>query len=370
MAWWVGGIIEAGMGSGTKATPYLPFVFEAPNQVSAGKEPHMAKLLAGPFSTQSDAQSWANAYEKNPSTPHAGNDLSKNHSVVTGDKPPSGAFSALSGINEIGSTLNAGFRQVTKASMWRSAGWIVLGIVLIVAGVAWWARTEGGKVARGLLTGSAGKAQLTAPVIPLAMMMTGLYLIWFGVKYWEDMKVMWPSDPVKAVLQGKTLPSRTPDATATELLGAAEKAVQAADTSAANANANTNTPNTGTGSTFVPAGSILGQAKALMIGHNWGLDQLGSLQKLWTQESSWNPKARNNSSGAFGIAQALGHGTQGSAADDGTNEYGGFGLSDAQAKSANSGVAYWQMVWGMNYIEQRYGTPAAAWNHEVIHNWY
>jgi cell wall-associated NlpC family hydrolase len=41
-----------------------------------------------------------------------------------------------------------------------------------------------------------------APVIPLIMMMIGGYLMWFGVHYFEsDQK--WPTDPIKAVLQGK-----------------------------------------------------------------------------------------------------------------------------------------------------------------------
>lgn len=370
MSWWVGGIIEAGMGStGSRGTPYLPFVFEAPNQQSADKEAHMAKLLAGPFNSRSEAQNWANAYEKNPNTLHAGNDLSKSKSVVKGDKAPpgaSGALSALQGINEIGSTLDAGFRQVTKVSMWRSMGWIALGGGMVGLGIIWWTKTEGVKVARGLISNPSGKPQFSAPVLPLTMMMTGLYLVWFGVKYFEDTSVIWPSDPVKAVLQGKSMPARKPDASAIELLASSEQAVAAAD----KADTSATIPNSGSGSSFVPSGSILGQAKALMIGHKWDIGQLAPLQSLWNQESGWNPKARNPASGAFGIAQALGHGNANTAAPDGTNEYGGYGLSDAQARSANAGVAYWQMVWGMNYIHDTYGTPAGAWNHEQTHNWY
>ena len=87
------------------------------------------------------------------------------------------------------------------------------------------------------------------------------------------------------------------------------------------------------------------------------------------REAGFNPKARNPGSGALGMAQALGHGTSGTAGTLG-NEYGGSGLTDAQAKAANSGDAYWQAVWMCNYIKDRYGDPIAAANHERSHNWY
>src|SRR5262249_42098448 len=65
------------------------------------------------------------------------------------------------------------------------------------------------------------------------------------------------------------------------------------------------------------------------------------------KESGWSPYAVNPSSGAYGIPQSLGHGHP-------------FNLGDARA----------QIAWGLNYIRGRYGTPAAAWAHEVANNWY
>ncbi|GFJ91334.1 hypothetical protein Prum_049760 [Phytohabitans rumicis] len=44
---------------------------------------------------------------------------------------------------------------------------------------------------------------------------------------------------------------------------------------------------------------------ALMIAAGFKIDQFPCLDKLWTKESGWNHKARNSSSGAYGIAQAL-----------------------------------------------------------------
>lgn len=41
-----------------------------------------------------------------------------------------------------------------------------------------------------------------APVIPLVILGTGMYLAWFGVHFWRS-DTKWPTDPVKAVLQGK-----------------------------------------------------------------------------------------------------------------------------------------------------------------------
>ncbi len=55
-----------------------------------------------------------------------------------------------------------------------------------------------------------GPAIGPAPIIPVLLILMGGYLAWFGVKYWRavrpDGSVMWPSDPVKSVLQGKGLP--------------------------------------------------------------------------------------------------------------------------------------------------------------------
>jgi len=46
----------------------------------------------------------------------------------------------------------------------------------------------------------------SAPVIPTALIMAGGYLAWFGVHYWRS-DTRWPTDPIKAVLTGKPLPT-------------------------------------------------------------------------------------------------------------------------------------------------------------------
>jgi TP901 family phage tail tape measure protein len=70
------------------------------------------------------------------------------------------------------------------------------------------------------------------------------------------------------------------------------------------------------------------------------------LQKLWQRESGWNQFAKNPSSPAYGIPQD----------DSGEHPYG------TNPKE--------QIEWGLNYIKGRYGTPSAAWAHELSAGWY
>lgn len=88
-------------------------------------------------------------------------------------------------------------------------------------------------------------------------------------------------------------------------------------------------------------------ASSLLSMYGWSQSQMGSLIPLWNQESGWNDNAVNPSSGAYGIPQSLGHGHP-------------YNLGDYKN----------QVIWGLNYIRQRYITPAAAWAHERAFNWY
>lgn len=80
--------------------------------------------------------------------------------------------------------------------------------------------------------------------------------------------------------------------------------------------------------------------------------QMSALDQLWDHESGWNHRAENPSSGAYGIPQALPGSKMGSvAADWRTNPV-------------------TQITWGLGYIKDRYGTPAAAWSFWQANNWY
>lgn len=125
-------------------------------------------------------------------------------------------------------------------------------------------------------------------------------------------------------------------------------------------------------------GNLQKYAKKLLVQHGWtGAAQWQAFNNLVNAESGWNPRAVENQSingnpptFAFGIAQAFGHGlgnkTQGSL----SNMYGGYGLSNQQAKEANSGNGYMQLTWMMNYIEQSYGSPVNAWSYHQANNSY
>jgi hypothetical protein len=106
----------------------------------------------------------------------------------------------------------------------------------------------------------------------------------------------------------------------------------------------------------VPTGGnqSIGQQLASQMG--WEGADWQALVKLWNQESSWNNKAKNPSSGAYGIPQALPYSKMPKKA---WPESAG-GQSDATT----------QIQWGLSYIKGRYGNPQMAWAHEQKYNWY
>lgn len=176
--------------------------------------------------------------------------------------------------------------------------------------------------------------------IALAALGAGFVVLWSGVKGKSI------SQAVQYIIQGKN-PSGSP--AANPIAGSAG--------GAAPGNA------AGAGGSIPSGGSAQAALQQAAAQHGWGSgSEWQSLQSLEMGEAGFNPQARNSGTGAFGLAQALGHGNANTAAPDGTNEYGGYGLSDAQAKAANSGDAGAQAVWMCNYIATTYGDPNNAWN--------
>ena len=94
-------------------------------------------------------------------------------------------------------------------------------------------------------------------------------------------------------------------------------------------------------------------AKSLIAAnYTWSEKQFTCLDQLWTKESHWNYKARNKSSGAHGIAQAL-----------------------PATKMEVVGTDWrtnpvTQITWGLKYISERYETPCKAWSKFKRSNWY
>jgi hypothetical protein len=89
----------------------------------------------------------------------------------------------------------------------------------------------------------------------------------------------------------------------------------------------------------------------LLGSFGFSTSQFSCLQSLWNRESGWRYDAENPS-GATGIPQAL-----------------------PASKMASAGADYLtnprtQIVWGLGYIRDTYGSPCAAWNFELANNYY
>ena len=114
----------------------------------------------------------------------------------------------------------------------------------------------------------------------------------------------------------------------------------------------TSYPSTG-GVVVDPAGAQA-NARSALASYDWGPDQFGCLQSLWTQESGWRANALNASSGAYGIPQSLPADKMAAAGPDWRTN------------------AATQINWGLAYIKSAYGSPCAAWGHEMGVNphWY
>jgi hypothetical protein len=94
-------------------------------------------------------------------------------------------------------------------------------------------------------------------------------------------------------------------------------------------------------------------AKSLIsTNYQWPDKEFSCLNQLWTKESNWNYKARNKTSGAHGIPQAL-----------------------PATKMEIVGTDWrtnpvTQITWGLKYIEERYDTPCKAWSKFKRSRWY
>jgi len=93
-------------------------------------------------------------------------------------------------------------------------------------------------------------------------------------------------------------------------------------------------------------------ARATLAARGMGDGEFQCLNNLWERESNWNYRADNPSSDAFGIPQSLPGSKMASIAPDWE--------TNPQT----------QILWGIGYISERYGTPCNAWGHSQSIGWY
>jgi uncharacterized protein YabE (DUF348 family) len=102
----------------------------------------------------------------------------------------------------------------------------------------------------------------------------------------------------------------------------------------------------------VDPGSAQGIARQLLAQRGMGDDQFSCLVTLWDHESGWRVNAQNAGSGAYGIPQALPGSKMGA--------YGADWPTNPET----------QILWGLAYIQGRYGSPCQAWASWQVQGWY
>jgi hypothetical protein len=90
--------------------------------------------------------------------------------------------------------------------------------------------------------------------------------------------------------------------------------------------------------------------RALLPEYGFSADQFACLDALYVSESDWRVDADNPTSSAYGIPQAL----------TSMHELPPGYMTDAEV----------QIRWGLEYIQDSYGTPCSAWEFKQSNNWY
>ncbi|OKK19390.1 hypothetical protein AMK16_14795 [Streptomyces sp. CB00455] len=102
----------------------------------------------------------------------------------------------------------------------------------------------------------------------------------------------------------------------------------------------------------VPAQAAPQNAKAIAQQMIKDPAQFAAFNKIVSHESGWDYTATNSSSGAYGLVQALPASKMSSAG------------SDWKTNPAT------QIKWGLDYMNDRYGSPVGAWNFWQANHWY
>lgn len=94
-------------------------------------------------------------------------------------------------------------------------------------------------------------------------------------------------------------------------------------------------------------------ARQIMLNkYSWGEEQFSCYDSIIMRESRWIVGADNPHSSAYGIPQALP----------------GIRMAAFGADWRTNPVT--QIRWGLDYVDDRYGTPCGAWSFKRSHGWY
>jgi len=116
-------------------------------------------------------------------------------------------------------------------------------------------------------------------------------------------------------------------------------------------------PSTGTAAHTARAASIVPDdpreiAESMLDDYGWDSSEMSCLDELWVSESNWEVDATNPTSGAYGIPQALPAEKMAAAGPD-------WRTNPAT-----------QIEWGLDYIQDSYGSPCSAWEFKQGNDWY
>jgi hypothetical protein len=102
-----------------------------------------------------------------------------------------------------------------------------------------------------------------------------------------------------------------------------------------------------------PGSAVTTGVSSIAKSKGWGASEVAAwLGVIAREDTTGSTTAQNPTSSAYGLAQFIG----------GPSEYAQYG--------GNSTTVTGQLTAMANYIEQRYGTPAAALAHEQTYGWY
>ena len=156
----------------------------------------------------------------------------------------------------------------------------------------------------------------------------------------------------KAAAEAAAAAQAAAEAAAAQAAAEAAAAAAAAEAEASSSSSSSSSSSVPSVDVNVDPASAQGIARSMMAAnYGWGDDQFACLVSLWNRESGWRVNAAN-SSGAYGIPQALPGSKMASAG------------ADWQTNPAT------QIAWGLGYIAGRYSNPCGAWGHSESNGWY